>query len=603
MSDSLSSNLKSLESLSKLIDSSKSMNTYDEDMEKMRKNAPSVFMTDARFKESVEAGDFIPEDAFLKMGDVDKENYEMVQAVDEKSKKPLGWVFRFKTVNDSTVNDEENEVAVVDVSTDTEDEDAIAKKAASIMAMMSKPSDDKPSVFLTDARFKEMIDAGELVSSDEYDEMDDDAKGAFEEVDVYEEGTGKGYGKRYRRRSPLELTAMRKAQNGGGSDSKDMFDTEEEALQRAGELGCQGTHGAGDKIMPCATHSEWMRLSEREAAAEAESADAMRPAPDGEAPMQAPPAAEPMMGAAPGMKSDDFLCGFQRKSVSSPCDFCHGGCSPEDGMPGLGDIENLVKTAHSGEVIGSGYSTLDDMFVVDVKREDGSCIEVFLSGDGEELGWLRVDETLLEGKSAEEISIISSDEAEAAAVKALSDVDSDAKSEVMGVMVDVFANEDVYVVQLDTDAKSYDFFVAVDGKVVGYDEYERSGSFTYSMSEDDEIKALEAELEIKRLYSREQRESMAESGEAMPDGSFPIADEADLSNAIQAHGRAKDIDAAKAHIMKRAEELGLEDMIPEEWSSSNTGEMPPEEETEKSEVSKLLRDLSEFQSMLYGEDI
>jgi hypothetical protein len=34
------------------------------------------------------------------------------------------------------------------------------------------------------------------------------------------------------------------------------------------------------------------------------------------------------------------------------------------------------------------------MFVVDVKREDGSCIEVFLSGDGDELGWLRVDESL-----------------------------------------------------------------------------------------------------------------------------------------------------------------------------------------------------------------
>ena len=59
---------------------------------------------------------------------------------------------------------------------------------------------------------------------------------------------------------------------------------------------------------------------------------------------------------------------------------------------------------------------------------------------------------------------------------------------------------------------------------------------------------------------------MAEEGMALPDGSFPIKDRADLENAIQAHGRAKDIEKAKRHIKKRAKELGLEDMIPEEWS-------------------------------------
>jgi len=44
----------------------------------------------------------------------------------------------------------------------------------------------------------------------------------------------------------------------------------------------------------------------------------------------------------------------------------------------------------------------------------------------------------------------------------------------------------------------------------------------------------------KRDYSAESREAMADEGYALPDGSYPIKDEADLKNAIQAFGRAKD---------------------------------------------------------------
>jgi hypothetical protein len=43
----------------------------------------------------------------------------------------------------------------------------------------------------------------------------------------------------------------------------------------------------------------------------------------------------------------------------------------------------------------------------------------------------------------------------------------------------------------------------------------------------------------------------------MPGGGFPIRNQADLSNAIHALGRAKNPDAAKAHIRKRAAALGL----------------------------------------------
>lgn len=64
----------------------------------------------------------------------------------------------------------------------------------------------------------------------------------------------------------------------------------------------------------------------------------------------------------------------------------------------------------------------------------------------------------------------------------------------------------------------------------------------------------------------DERKRMADEGNALPDGSFPIANEEDLRNAIQAIGRASDPDAAKAHIKKRARELGKEDLIPEDWS-------------------------------------
>lgn len=67
-------------------------------------------------------------------------------------------------------------------------------------------------------------------------------------------------------------------------------------------------------------------------------------------------------------------------------------------------------------------------------------------------------------------------------------------------------------------------------------------------------------------YSPEQRERMAKNGEALPDGSFPIADCADLKNAIQAFGRAKDKEAAKRHIKKRAKALDCDIDLPDDWN-------------------------------------
>lgn len=80
-------------------------------------------------------------------------------------------------------------------------------------------------------------------------------------------------------------------------------------------------------------------------------------------------------------------------------------------------------------------------------------------------------------------------------------------------------------------------------------------------------------------YSREQREKMAKNGEALPDGSFPIADCADLKNAIQAFGRAKDQAAAKRHIKKRARALDCDIELPEDWSMDDEPTLTDDKKT------------------------
>jgi len=79
----------------------------------------------------------------------------------------------------------------------------------------------------------------------------------------------------------------------------------------------------------------------------------------------------------------------------------------------------------------------------------------------------------------------------------------------------------------------------------------------------------EHKLGEKREFSPEQREGMAERDTAMEGGSYPISNVEDLKNAIQAIGRAKDPDAAKRHIRKRARALGAENLIPDSWSEKS----------------------------------
>ena len=83
-----------------------------------------------------------------------------------------------------------------------------------------------------------------------------------------------------------------------------------------------------------------------------------------------------------------------------------------------------------------------------------------------------------------------------------------------------------------------------------------------------EMKIVKESL-FERKFSEEEREKMASKGTAMKDGSYPIANEQDLKNAIRAYGRAADKTAVKAHIKKRAHALGRTSDLPADWENVN----------------------------------
>lgn len=95
------------------------------------------------------------------------------------------------------------------------------------------------------------------------------------------------------------------------------------------------------------------------------------------------------------------------------------------------------------------------------------------------------------------------------------------------------------------------------------------------------VEESDEEIE-KRTFSERRRKDLAASGKALPDGSFPIVNREDLENAIRAIGRAKDPDAAKAHIKARAKALGAEDALPDDWKDS-------EKVTTVADLEKLLQ--------------
>jgi hypothetical protein len=122
------------------------------------------------------------------------------------------------------------------------------------------------------------------------------------------------------------------------------------------------------------------------------------------------------------------------------------------------------------------------------------------------------------------------------------------------------ANPKLYAAVVQAAKDKFDVYpsAVANGWVV--QEYKRRGG-TYKMYNEDMDK---------REFSGATRERMAQSGTAMPDGSFPIANRSDLMNAIRSVGRAKDYGAARAHIIRRARALNAMDMLPEDWRNKAT---------------------------------
>lgn len=302
--------------------------------------------------------------------------------------------------------------------------------------------------------------------------------------------------------------------------------------------------------------------------------------------------------ATMGIKSADydeeaFVCSFDRKvypGASGVCENCPGGCAPEGNLPGLLEVEGIAEDMFLGKVLDSGYSDEADLYVIDVERKDGRVIEAFFEGTSSDcLGWHLLENDPMAQKSIEDHSneIVTFSEAAEIAVKAIN-------GNVLGVDPDIFEGFDSYAVEIEgKDGKSYDVYVSLDGEVLGYDEY--------SAQEAEEIEAEAAEIALKRAYSEEARGELASKGMAMPDGSFPIKDEADLRNAIQAYGRAKDKEAAKAHIIKRAMNLGREDLIPMNWVPKKVQE-EFSEGMKKDASDEFLANLMEFELFTAEED-
>lgn len=255
-----------------------------------------------------------------------------------------------------------------------------------------------------------------------------------------------------------------------------------------------------------------------------------------------------------------FLCAASRevKSIGehSPCADCTGRCVSSDARPDLLEIEAMAQDLIGGKVLFSAYSDEFDMFAVQVRRKDGQPVEVYFASDGEHDGWLRIPESSVYTKSADVVDL-------PVAIEAALEV---IEGKALAIAVGRFEDQEAFLVDVDgLDGKSYEVAVAPNGTVYGFTERVQ---------------------EEKRMFSPEEREGMAKEGEALPDGSYPIANEQDLKNAIQAFGRAKDPEAAKAHIMKRAKALGLEDLIPEDWMGGEDSESESED-GEKSAVAEV----------------
>lgn len=108
------------------------------------------------------------------------------------------------------------------------------------------------------------------------------------------------------------------------------------------------------------------------------------------------------------------------------------------------------------------------------------------------------------------------------------------------------------------------------------------------MSTFNQVTVLRRAVEVlKRDFTDKQRKNAAKTGEAMPDGSFPIGNVEDLHSAVLLMHNAADPSEAKDHIMRRATALGAEAELPPAWGA---GKKKPVKKSEE-----LVADLIQIQ--------
>lgn len=108
----------------------------------------------------------------------------------------------------------------------------------------------------------------------------------------------------------------------------------------------------------------------------------------------------------------------------------------------------------------------------------------------------------------------------------------------------------------------------------------------------------------KREFSPGERESAAEGGAAMPDGSYPIETVSDLQNAIQAFGRAKNPEAVARHIQRRARALDATNLLPDSGVLADLlGKNDPASNTETADDLGQVEDNSMTQQATQTADI
>jgi hypothetical protein len=67
-------------------------------------------------------------------------------------------------------------------------------------------------------------------------------------------------------------------------------------------------------------------------------------------------------------------------------------------------------------------------------------------------------------------------------------------------------------------------------------------------------------------YNHEARMEAARNGEALPDGSYPTRDCAELGKAVEAYGRETgDKAELRRYLIRRSVKLGCTEKIPDEW--------------------------------------